>query len=285
MHHPAVIHSRCVPIRAGLGIFGFLITSALSLQATAVRAESPAADPCGGPSALLAILDRPTVADSPCVVPDRHVVLELGAQRAVNRDGSHGFNFPEAEFRFGIPGDNELVLLPPNYARQMGSGAVVSGAGPTVAGIKHELGYTSHWLGAVEGLVTLPSGSAAFGSRGTGVAFNGIAGYSPTSNTGLSMMLGISSQTLPPQAGGGRYTSINPDFVGTWAPTQRFQFYGEVYGQSRTGPHLGAGWNTDGGIQYLLTPSIEVDAEIGVRLAGNLGGFRYYGGVGLGLKY
>jgi hypothetical protein len=235
--------------------------------------------------ALLAILDRPTVGDSACVVPDKNVVLELGAQHATNRDGSHGFNLPEAEIRVGIPGDNELVLLPPNYTWQSGAGPARSGPGAAVVGIKHELGYTANWLGAVESLVTLPTGNADFGSAGTGVAFNGIVSYSPTSNTGLSMMLGVSSQTLSPNAGGGRYASVNPDFVATWAPADKWQIYAEAYGQSSTGPNQGMGWNADGGVQYLLTPDVEIDTEIGFRLSGNLGGFRNYVGIGVGLKY
>lgn len=258
---------------------------AAALPVGHAAAQSPSDDPCGGPSALLAILDRPTVGDSACVVPDQHVVLELGAQRASNRDGSHGFNLPEAEFRFGIPGNNELVLLPPNYITQSGGGPSRSGPSAAVLGIKHELGYSGKWLGAVESLVTLPTGSADFGSAGAGVAFNGIVNYSPTSNTGLSMMLGVSSQTVSPSAGGGRYTSVNPDFVATWSPIDKWQLYAEAYGQSSTGPGQGMGWNADGGVQYLLTPDVEIDAEIGVRLAGNLVGFRNYVGVGLGLKY
>lgn len=241
-------------------------------------------DPCGGPSSLLAILDRPTVGDSACVVPEKQAVLELGGQWSKFRDGSRGFNLPEAEIRFGIPGNNELVLLPPNYAWQSGGGMVTSGESATVLGLKHELGFTGKWLGAVESLVTVPSGSAAFGSGG-GAAFNGIVNYSPTDSTSLAMMFGVATQTLPSLAGGGRYTSLNPDFVGTWAPTEGLQLYGEVYGQSSTGPGQGTGWNADGGVQYLLTPSVEVDVEAGLRLAGNLGGFTRYVGVGLGLKY
>lgn len=223
--------------------------------------------------------------DSACVVPDKQVVLELGAQWTSFRDGSRGFSLPASEFRFGIPGNNELVLLPPNYARQSGAGMVTSGESATVLGLKHELGYTGKWLGAVESLVTLPSGSAALGSRGGGVAFNGIVNYSPTDNTSLSMMLGVASQTLSSLAGGGRYTSVNPDFVGTWAPRDGLQLYGEIYGQSSTGPGQDSGWNADGGVQYLVTPSVEVDIEVGLRLAGNLGAFSRYVGVGLGLKY
>lgn len=270
---------------AKLGELIVLTAAALGVQAASGLAQSSTHDPCGGDKALLAILDRPTVGDSACVVPNGNLVLELGAKRGKSHDGNRGFSLPEAEFRFGVPADNELVFLPSNYLHQSGSDTAIAGSGPTVVGIKHELGYTDKWLGAVESLITLPSGSAAFGSAGAGVAFNGIVSYNPTSDTGLSMMFGVSNQTLPRQGGGGRYTSFNPDVVATWAPADRWQLYVEVYGQSRTSPSEGMGWNADCGLQYLVTPNVEVDLSVGFKLAGKLGDFRNYVGVGLGLKY
>ena len=260
--------------------------AALSVQITSALAESPTEDdPCGGDKALLAILDRPTVGDSACVVPDRNMVLELGGKWGKNFNGGRSLSLPDAEFRVGIPGDNELVFLPPDYTHQAGPGMRISGFGPAVVGIKHELGYTGKWLAAVESLVTLPSGSDVHGSAGIGTAFNGIISYSPTTNTGLSMMLGVSSQTLSHRDAGGRFTSVNPDFVATWAPADRWQLYAEVYGQSRTSPSLGMGWNADGGVQYLVTPNVEVDLSVGFSLAGKLGEFRNYVSLGMGFKY
>lgn len=193
------VHVLSVAVRArlriaktGAKVLAVLMGVALGLQLTSAAAQSPTDDPCSGSKALLAILDRPTVGDSACVVPNGNVVLELGAKRGKAQDSGRGFSLPEAEFRFGMPADNELVFLPPNYLHQSGPGTTIDGSGPAVVGIKHELGYTDKWLGAVESLVTLPSGSPAFGSAGAGVAFNGIVSYSPTSNTGLSMMLGVS---------------------------------------------------------------------------------------------
>ena len=88
-----------------------------------------------------------------------------------------------------------------------------------------------------------------------------------------------------PHSGGGRFTSVNPDITFTWLPLWNLQFYGEVYGQSRTGPGLGSGFDADGGVQYLLTPYCEVDLEEGVRLSGNLGGFTHYFGAGMGFLF
>lgn len=262
-------------------------------QVYAEEQETTISNPCSGPSAILAILDRPTVSDSPCVVPPGQFVMEIGFQHANLRGYSGGTedNYPQAEVRFGLTGRNELVLLPPNYNRlrthaiSVDPAQEVSGSSAVTLGFKHELGYTRYWLGAVEALFTLPSGGSAFGSRGLGVAFNGIASYALSEQVGLSLQLGISSQTNPVFAGGGRFTSLISNFVATWQPIERLQFYGEIFGQSSTGPGEGAGYNADSGIQYLITPSLEVDMEAGVRLAGDLGGYTHFLGAGMGFRF
>ena len=78
------------------------------------------ANPCAGPSSLLAILDRPTVSDSACAVPSGQVIIEMGFQHVHLRGpgGSTADNYPDAEVRIGLADSNEFVLLPPNYNRQ-----------------------------------------------------------------------------------------------------------------------------------------------------------------------
>ncbi len=246
-------------------------------------------NPCGGPSALLSLLDRPTFSDSACAVPPGKAVLELGYQHADVRGegGGRADNYPQAEVRFGLPGRNEFKVLASSYTSQR-SGireAASSGLSATAIGFKHELGYDSQWLGSVEAVVTLPSGNDAFGSRGLGAAFSGIVAYSVTEQNGLSLHLGASSQTDPVSAGGGRFTSFNHFLTATWDPAERLQFYGEVYGQTKTARDQGAGYNFDGGIQYLVSRWWEVDLEGGVRLTGDLGGFTHYFGAGMGFLF
>ncbi len=256
-------------------------------------AEDPAhveiQNPCGGPSALLALLDRPTFSDSACSAPLGHAVLELGFMHADVRGegGGTADNYPEAELRFGLPGRNEFKVLASNYTSQR-SGIPEespSGLSATSIGFKHELGYTDKWLGAVEAVMTLPSGNDAFGSRGLGATLSGIAAYSITDQIGLSLQLGVGSLTDPVSAGGGRFTSFNQFLTVTWDPTDRLQFYGEVFGQTKTAHDEGAGYNLDGGVQYLIARWWEVDLEEGVRLTGNLGGFTHYYGAGTGILF
>ncbi len=267
----------------------FVLVSLLTTlrPAYADEQETVAAAPCAGPSALLAILDRPTVSNSPCVVPPGQFVIEMGFQHATLRGqgGGKSDNYPQAEFRAGLPGRNEFVLLSPSYASQRSGDEDSAGWSAVTLGVKHSLGYDNGWQGAVMALFTLPSGGSAFGSRGLGVEISGIAAYSLSEQIGLSLQLGLSSQTDPSAAGGERFDSFVSNFVVAWQPAERLQLYGEIFGQSKTGPGQGAGYNADGGVQYLLTPWWEVDVEAGVRLTGDLGGYTHYFGAGMGFRF
>ena len=261
----------------------FLVTLCTYGMTTDSFAET-LADPCAGPSELLNIIDRPTAGDSACVVPYKKAVLEMGYQyQQLTHSAGHAQNYPEAELRIGLPYNNEFVMLLPNYIHVMSPS--VSGASATTVGIKHELGYTQHWLGAVESLITLPNGSAVFGSKGTGVAVNGIVSYTFNPQFNLTFMFGVTSQTTSSALGGQRFASLNPDLVFTYSPTQQLDIYGEIYGQTKTGPGLGSGLNFDGGLIYLLMPNIAIDAEIGRRISGTLAGFNQYIGTGISLMF
>ncbi len=198
---------------------------------------------------------------------------------------------PDLELRFGLPGNSELVWLPPNYQyiwSDPRAGAPASGArgfGPTTLGIKHEIGFNAHWQWTAEALTTLPSGDRQFGSHGVGGAVNGIVSYGSSGPLGISLMLGITSETDPTAAGGRRFQSVNPDLVVTWQSSARLQYYLEAYGQSHSDYGQGWGSDADGGVQYLVTPRFEIDVEAGVRIQGNLGGFDHYAGAGIGLLF
>ncbi len=248
-------------------------------------------DPCSvsDPSALFSLLDRPTFSDSACPVPFGHAVLEMGLMRATLRGegGGRAYSYPQPELRFGLPGRNEFKVLAPTYtsARSGNPREASSGLSATAIGFKHGLGYTDKWTGSVEGILTLPSGNDVFGSRGLGATLNGIAAYSLSDHVGLSVQLGLSSLTDPVSAGGKRFTSFNQFITATWNPVERFQVYGEVYGQTKTSSNEGSGYNFDGGIQFLITHWLEVDIETGVRLTGNLGGFSHFYGAGIGILF
>lgn len=240
-------------------------------------------DSCGGPTALLALIDRPTVGDSACVVPFGQAILELGLQyQSLNPVGNQS-NFPEAELRIGLPANSEFVIVMPNYNTQ--TVEPDAGFGASVVGVKHRVGLCSKVVTSVEGLFTLPSGSDAFGSQGLGVTFNGIIAYNFTEKLNMTFMFGASNLTQSVDQGGDRYISFNPDLVISWAPVDSISCYVEVYGQSKTSTFEREGCNFDGGIVYLVSKNLSVDVEFGNRLSGNLGGFNHYVGAGLAVLF
>ncbi len=247
-----------------------------NISPTTTNNTDTVTNPCNG---ILAIVDRPSKADSACVVPFGQFDLEGGYQFLDLTGGGSGQNFPQAEFRVGLPFNNEFVVLPPNYNTQ--TIFPHAGWGATVVGIKHEIGYTSNLVGAVEGLVTLPTGSNSYGSDETGGALNAIATYSLTSALSATAMVGVTSQSLPSLSGGTRYGSFNPDLLVSYDITDNLETFAEVSGQTNAGPGLGYGYNGDVGILYQFIHNTEIDASFGQRIKGNLGGYNNYFGVGL----
>ena len=78
------------------------------------------------------------------------------------------------EIRYGLAGKNEFKVLMPSYASEN----TYAGLSATSVGLEYEADYADKWIGAVETILTLPSGNDAFGSNGLGAALNGIVGYS-----------------------------------------------------------------------------------------------------------
>lgn len=236
-------------------------------------------NPCTG---ILSIVDRPSKADSACSVPDGQFDLEGGYQYQ-NIPGGDAQNFPSGEFRVGLPFNNEIAVILPNYNIQ--SVFPHAGFGATTVSIKHEIGYTSNLVAAVEGLLTFPSGSNAFGSHSVGGAANAIATYSFNSAISTTAMLGVSTQTLPTLSNGQRYSSFNPDFLVSWDINDNNEVYAEIYGQTNAGPGLGSGCDVDAGFMHTFTNNIEVDIEAAQRLSGLLNSFNNYIGAGFGVLF
>jgi hypothetical protein len=228
------------------GIFFFVI---LFISSYSPQGSTFNKTPCGGPTDLLNIIDRPTVGDSACVVPDRSAVLEMGYQyQKLLYEGTLQ-NLPEALLRVGLADSFEFNIFLPNYIHQ----TVLPHTGFTATniGIKHELAASKSWVTAIEGYITFPSGSASFGSQGTGWIVNGLFTYTLSAEISLAGMLGLSSQTQSIDGGGLRYSSFNPDLVLSWN-RNKMSIYGELYGESNTGPQNGSGFMIDTGILYQI---------------------------------
>ncbi|MDP1614929.1 MAG: transporter [Methylococcales bacterium] len=259
---------------------------AILLLTTPLFADTIDNPGCSGPSALLNIIDRPSVADSPCVVPHKHLEVEMGYQyfSLINASGD-AQGAPAAQLRIGLLNRTEFTVLLPTYTHF--SHLPYSGINSTTVGLKHELGYSKQWIATVESLLTLPGGSSALGTPELGAAFNGIVSYAPVPFFSASLMLGATTTAIPHVFGGGRYTSVNPDLVLTYYVTQTLLSYVEFYGQSRTGIGIGSGSgvNADVGIVRLFTPDLTLDVAYFQRLNGALGNFERGVTMGLALMF
>ncbi|CEG56830.1 transporter [Legionella fallonii] len=238
--------------------------------------------PCGAHDDLLLFIDRPTIEDNVCVAPYKAIVLETGYQYQKLLNQGTEQNLPEALLRIGLANRFEFSVLMPNYIHQ--TIFPHHGLSATSLGIKHEIATGEKWVTSMEGFVILPSGSAAFGSRKTGATVNSLFGYNLTAEFNLSGMLGVSSQSQPIDSGGHSYWTVNPDLVLSWS-TNKISLFAEIYGQSKTGPHEGSGFNSDAGILYLIRKNIAIDLEVGHRISGTLGGFDRYIGTGISIQF
>lgn len=259
------------------------LTLALGLAATTNIYADNDNDPCHGPTALMSIVDRPSVADSACTVPDNKVVVELGYQYGKLTSAGYQQNYPETEIRLGIKYNTEIFLFLPNYIHQ--STAPTSGYANSFIGIKHLVASTDKWQTAITATFFPSSGSYAFGNNGSGATLNIVASYNATRQLNLTGQLGVSNQTTSSADGGQRFTTVNPDLILSYSLTDNLDIYAEVNGQSRTGPRQGSGFNSDGGLIYLLRQNMTVDIEAGQRISGALGSFNHYVGTGMAIEF
>ncbi len=258
-------------------LFSFILLIVLPLAGWAGAVPNP----CSANAPMSALVDRPSKGDSVCTIPTASVMLENGYQYQHLTGGGHQQNFLESELRLGLPENTEFAIILPNYNVQ--SEEPGSGFAPTTFALKHVFGYTQDWIWTAEVLVSPNSGGDAFGSDKTAIAANGIVSYNFTDSVGATFQFGVSSQPEPPSSGSQRYTSVNPDLVLAWQLTPRFDIYGEIYGQNKTGPDQSSGADFDGGIQFLAKEHLLLDVEWGQRVYGNLGGFNNYIGCGISI--
>jgi hypothetical protein len=275
---------------AGFGWTSGLPTTALAQSAHPSPVPSLVADdPCDG---LLATLDRPTVADSACSVKRGQAVVEMGFQSATIKgsDISRLSLLPQAELRYGLGDGWELKLFPPNYLtttlRPAVAGPQLSGFGDTAFGVKKQIGTYGALVFTTDAKITLPTGNRAFSDGGLEGNVQGIVAYSITPQLGVSALLGVSTLTNRGDDGRvNRFTSFNPSVVVTYQINDRVQFYSEVFGNTVTAPHQSANYTFDGGVQFIVTKSIEIDLEVGKLLSGPAGLQSKYIGFGVGLSY
>lgn len=249
----------------------------LAVEAEPNYAQISSVNTCVGANAMLSLVNRPSMLDSVCTVPEHEAILEVGYAHQNLLGGGTEYNLPQAVFRYGLPDYFEFAALLPNYYHQ--SVAPTSGFGFTSLAIKHELMANEKLAVSLEGLCAPPSGSRGFGSQDPSGAVNGIINYNFTEELSTTIMLGVSSISQPILEGGGSYKSFNPIALLSWTK-DKVSVYTEVFAQTKTGVFEGAGVNMDMGILYLVRKNITIDFSLGHRISGNLGGYNHYLGFG-----
>lgn len=243
----------------------------LFLLASATGFAAEAINPCVG--TLLNLVDRPSVADNACVPGLNHAILELGYQHQQNTLQ----NYPEATIRLGLTPRSEFFTVLPNYFKSAKFSQ--SGFSSAAIGFKQIVILGQQHLTTLEGAVVLPE-TGIWGNQSLGGIVNAIYSDNMTSKLNFTAMMGI-SYLAGSQAKKAHYaTHFNPIINLQYALSEKFNGYGELFGQTQPGS-MGA----DVGMLYLVKPNVVVDASLGQHLTGNQGDFKRYIGIGFSTSY
>ncbi len=266
--------------------------SAVPSPAPSPAADTPA-DPCGGPGALLATLNRPTVGYSACAIEAGTAVFEIGYQNQVTGQGANAqtlAEYPQGFIRFGLRPRFEFDIIGPSDARSrvpLGNGldTVTNGAYDSGIGFKYELPPGGRYTIGIDGLYTSPNGSPAFTAGNATLTGNIDIAYALDATTGIGTTLAFS--TTGGYAANGshaRYGTFMPSLVVTKQLPDAYQLYAEYVHLSKTAPDQGQRNFVDYGVQKLLGTRTEIDVELGDSITPNAARRFNYVGFGLGVQ-
>ena len=239
---------------------------------------------CTGPNEnLIALIDRPSVAFSPCTTPNKTVIVESGYDYYQYIPTGFAHYLPQMEIRIGLPKNTEFSIFPPSYLRQFNESA--AGFGVSGVGLKHLAYYDEHHLFTIQGYIIPPSGGRNFGTRSTNFLLNGIYNYNFDSGIGISTTFGLVSQSEPPVNGNATYYSVDPIALISFPVTKKLNTYLEFYSQSATAYNEGWGVSYDIGVVLLAAQNVTLDMVYGHSLSGSLNGIRRYFGGGMVIHF
>jgi hypothetical protein len=233
---------------------------------------------CSGDTALLSILDRPSVAFSACTVPSKAISIESGYSYQKATPSGYSHNVPQTELRIGLINNTEIDIFPPNYNET--SNPFQAGFSSGSIGLKHVLFFDANQLASFQGLVTAPSSNPYFGSINTGFLINAIYSYSFNSGVSISPSVGFASVSSSSDFPTKNYYSINPILTMGWSLTDKINPYLEVYSQSKTAIDQSWGVSMDGGLIFLIAHNVSLDVSAGQRIAGFINSVDHYFGAG-----
>lgn len=225
------------------------------------------------------LTDRGSVTDTPCVVPSKKVLIENGYDYAGITGGGTLQYFPQVQVSFGLPAKTEFAVFFPSYNRQ--TQPYYSGFNAIGFGSKHELFYGQQSIVSIQAYFSPVSGSKQFGSTGAEVFMNGIWQYNISSTLSTTVFVGAGTLTQPSNSHGGRFFSINPSAVLSYAPNDIISYFIEGFSQTQPAPGIGFSAYADFGLIYTVRKNISIDVEVGRRFIQRSNGVEHFIGGGL----
>lgn len=191
-------------------------------------------------------------------------LVELGYQNTIG-GLQHLTAYPEGFLRFGAATNLELDVIGPQYGTQAVPLAHQAGAFDSGFGAKYEFWHDDSRALAADLLYTLPTGAQIFTAGAPIVTLNVDYAMPISSKLGFASTLGAQSDFATALDGTttGRFFSALPSVLVSdqWNP--RAQVFVEAFAQTRLRPDGGSLFGMDAAMQYLLSPSVEMDVEVG----------------------
>lgn len=233
---------------------------------------------CTNQDTISYVINRPANATGPCAVAAKDILVEGGMQHRFLTGGSTADLFPIAEIRFGLPKQSELYVYTPIDV--MNHAPPYNGYTTFAVGGKHEIWGNKRLVFTLDGFIAPPGGSFYYGTQAPGIHINAIMEYLINDRVSFLFMLSYLHLGQPPSEPNLTYSAVSPNAVLSYNLTPLMSVYAEIYGQNKTGPSQGSGYNMDGGLIFFITNNITLDVEIARRLVGQLGLFDNYVGAG-----
>lgn len=209
--------------------------------------------------------DRPGFANGSDTVAPGRIQIEMGlaqTKASAAQGGGLTTDYPEAEARVGLTPALEAEIFLPDYITTPGGD---KGFGDALIGAKDRFYQNktgSQVRASVTPLLSLPVNGAFSSGHVDPLLICGIEA-APGSRWDVQGNLDLSD---PSQAGGGRVFTVTPAAAVTYQLTQALSVFGDSYDVvPRKGPSAPT---VDGGLTYLLTNDVQLDAEVGYGLAG-----------------
>jgi hypothetical protein len=243
-------------------------------------------DPC---SALISIVNRPTVTTAVCTVRTGHVLLENGYTNTETTGPGGGVTatYPQSFLRFGTRDPHlEFSFTPPTFNRSSLGGTIATGYSDINVGAKYEIGYNRTAAWGANALVTIPTGAKAFtagAAQYTGnLNWTDALGpvFSVSGTIGFSALSGLNA------AGTAQgYFAFVPSLQAAASmrgPSSAFLEYAYF---SQAGVGLGSKSLIDFGYARDFGPNLQVDAEYGFSPTLLKGQKQRYVGAGVSFMF